>query len=182
MSVMIPPGRKLFFKESVGYRSSVSEYLLYTLAAMCNFLNLRHIETKRFTINGVYSPSVFAAYPINAIDGIHVFEFDSEITNIWIYNRQKGTAGTTTLDIKWKANDSTVWESIFAGVGGAQPAFTNAASNYETCGIGDEKAGFTAPAPTKLQFNAKDAIRLDLIAGMTGLPSGCGLIINYRPR
>lgn len=178
----VEPGRKILHKEALRYRGAVSQALLFSLAAICNFLNIRHIETKRFTINGNYAPVNLAALPFNAIDGIHVFEFDSEIANIWIYNQVNGAAGTTTLDVKWKAKNSAVWASIFAGPGGVQPAFAYNSSHYEACGIGDEKAGFTAPAPTKTQFDQGDAIRVDLIGAQTGAPRGCGLILNYRPR
>ncbi|MEN0060241.1 MAG: hypothetical protein AAGB31_15490 [Bdellovibrio sp.] len=174
---LIDPERSMMHKEEVAYGASVTEALLKKLGGELNFLNTRHHETKRFTINGIYSSSVIAT-PYNAIDGIHVFEFAAEIFNAWIYNRAKGSSGTTSLDLKWKANDSTVWTSVFSTV----PSFTTTASDNEMCGIGDVKTGFTAAILGKSTFNAKDAIRMDLVSAMGGSPSGCGLILQYRPR
>lgn len=175
----IPPERKLLHQESFRYRGAVSEALLYALGAMCNFLNLRHIETKRFTVGGMYN---LFTLPYNAVDGIHTFEFDSEIVNIWIYSLLKGTGGTTELDLKWKAKDSSTWQSIFVGAGGVTPKVNSSAADYEVCGIGNNKPGFVAPVPIKTQFVAGDAIRMDLISSMSGSPTGTGIILNYRPR
>ncbi len=175
---MINPERTFMQKEEAAYGAAVTEALLSKLGAQLNFLNLRHHETKRFTINGNYDYSSVATSPYLAIDGLHVFEFDCEILNIWIYNREKGTAGTTQLDLKWKSSTGSTWASIFT----TPPSFTNAAANFESCAVGETKAGFVAPILNKMTFNAGDMIRMDLITAMTGNPKGCGLIINYRPR
>lgn len=152
------------------------------LGSMCNFLNLRHIERKQFNINSVYGAGVVGAFPLLAIDGYEPFEFDAEIVNIWVFNRQGGTSGTTEFDIKWKAKGSAAWQSIFAGAGGVTPKITSSAANHQGCGIGDTVPGFTAAAPVKTQFDAGDAIRLDLISAMGGNPDGAYVIVTYRPR
>lgn len=175
---MINPERTFMQKEEAAYGAAVTEALLSKLGAQLNFLNLRHHETKRFTINGNYDISSVATLPYNAIDGLHVFEFDCEILNIWIYNREKGTAGTTQLDLKWKSSSGSSWASIFSTL----PSFTTTASNFESCSVGESKTGFVAPVLSKTNFNAGDMIRMDLNTCMTGNPKGCGIILNYRPR
>nr|BFD58922.1 hypothetical protein CKG001_10290 [Bdellovibrio sp. CKG001] len=178
----VEPGRKILHKEALRYRGAVSQALLYTLAAICNFLALRHIERKQFNINSVYGAGVIGAFPLLAIDGYEPLEFDSEIVNIWVFNRNGGTGGTTEFDIKWKAHGSAVWESIFSGVGGVTPKITSAAASHQGCGIGDTVPGFTAPVPVKTTFNAKDCLRVDLLSAMTGNPNGAYVVVTYRPR
>lgn len=178
---MVDPERKILQKEAFRFRGSVSEALLYTLAAMCNFLSLKHIETKKFQVNGNYGPAVITALPYLAIDGAEPFKFNCEIVDIWIFNRVGGSAGVTELDLKWKAKGTSVWQSIFSGVGGVTPKVNSAAASYEGCGIGDVVNGFVAPIPVKTQFNAGDIIRLDLISAMSGAPSGVEVVIFYRP-
>lgn len=182
MADPIPEERTLIYPQETDYRSSVSQALLYKLGAMLNFLNKRHIETKRFQVNGNYGPAVIGALPFLAIDGAEPFLFNAEIVNIFIWNRIKGSAGTTSLDLKWKAKGGVTWESVFAGAGGVLPSFGAAASNYDMCGIGEAVTGFTAAKPNKIQFNSGDQLRMDLISSMTGNPNGAELIVFYRPR
>lgn len=175
---MINPERTFMQKEEAAYGAAVTEALLSKLGAQLNFLNLRHHETKRFEINGNYNITSFITLPFLAVDGLHVFEFDCEILNIWIYNREKGTAGTTQLDLKWKSSTGTTWASMLSTI----PAFTATANDFDACSVGEVKAGFVAPVVSKATFNAGDMIRMDLISAMSGSPNGCGLIINFRPR
>lgn len=174
---MVEPERRILHKEGVRAGGSVSTALLYAFAAMANFLNLNHRETKDFVIGGNYT--VFNL-PFLAIDGSRAFDTKSEIANIWVFNRVKGTSGTTELDIKWKAKNGTDWVSIFAG-GGVTPKISSTANNYDGVEIGDVKTGFVAPVPVKTTFDAGDMIRVDLISVMGGAPSGCNLVVSYRP-
>lgn len=182
MANEVPGERAFFFDEDVQYRAAVSESLLGKVARTNNFINRRHVETMRFKINGNYGPNVIATPPFLSVDGIHFFDSAAEIANIIIYNRIKGTAGETKLDIKWKAQGGSTWTSIFTGVGGVVPKFDASAADYDGCGMGATVTGFTAAVPVKTQFAAGDMIRMDLMEAMTGNPSTCGLIVHIRPR
>lgn len=175
---MINPERTFMQKEEAAYGAAVTEALLSKLGAQLNFLNLRHHETKRFEIDGNYDMALVSGTPYLAVDGIHVFEFDCEILNVWIYNREKGASGSTQLDVKYKSTGSSSWISIFSQV----PSFNSGAANFDACAIGMTKTGFTPAVLSKTNFNTGDLIRMDLVSAMVGSPVGCGLIINYRPR
>jgi hypothetical protein len=174
MANEIPAGRHLIRIPEARYLAAVSESILKRLGAVCNFINTRHIEREKFALNGFYEPR--AGYL--AVDGIFIFEFDSEIVNAHIYNLIKGTGGTTELDIKWKPQVGGAWASIFS----TTPKIASTVSDYSSCGVGDSITGFTAPVLSKTQFAAKDMLRLDLVTCMTGSPVGCGINLHHRPR
>lgn len=170
----IPEARSFLQVEEARYGAAGTESLMLRFGAMMNFLNLRHIEVRGLFINGVYN----AIVPNLDIDGGIIFEYPVEIVNVYIKNRAAGSSGTTELDLKWKPQGSGTWTSIFT----TTPKITSTAAAYEMCGVGQVATGFTAPVLAKTQFDAHDMLRLDLVQAMAGLPTGCAIIIHYRPR
>ena len=161
-------------QEEVRYKSTVGEALLLKLGAMLNFLSLRHVEVREMFINGVYNGVI----PNIDVDGGIIFQYPVEIVNIFIKNRTAGDGGTTELDLQWKPQGSGSWASIFT----TAPQIKPAAAASEMCGVGQTVTGFTAPVLGKTQFDAFDMLRLNINSAMSGMPTGCAIVIVYRPR
>lgn len=131
-------------------------------------------KTFDMKLNGLYGGS--AAY--NGVDGLWVAPSNCQITNVFIYQENVGSGGTTTLDLKAKPFASGAFTSIFL----TAPAITPAAGANSWCGVGDTVTGCTAPVLTTLPFAvaAKTALRLDLLGAQTGSAAGVGLIVVYE--
>ena len=169
--------KKYIYEEEVRYRSSVSEGTWFKIGGVINFLLKKNYQVKEFFVNGPYSIKPFPHY---FEDGIQVFQFDSEIFDVWVFNLVSGSSGDTEFDIKIKPQNSGAWTSIFT----VKPKI-NFAAGEKWIKLGDVIANTTAGVltsdPNVLQVNAGDAIRLDLIQGQLGAQN-CGAIIHYRPR
>lgn len=171
----ITPARNIIQNEETQYRAAVSEATLSRIGSTSNFISLYQHDKRDFYLNGFYG-GVFTPYL--GVDGLVVFEFPVELINVYIFSEISGTSGITELDVKWKPFTSGSYQSIFS----TSPQALPAAASFDACGIGDVKAGFVAPVLSKVNFDAKDILRLDLITAMQGGARGTGIIIHYRPR
>lgn len=172
--------KKYIYSEEVDRNKGVNQSTWRKIGGAINFILHRTHEVKRFTINGAYGQLPPSSYPFLFVDGVHVFEFDAEIFNIWVYNKNSGGTGTTELDIKKAPAGSSVWTSILTTTAKILPTAA-AGIRFK---IGDVATGITAPVMTSnpLQVNAGDAIRMDLITAISGVNGGAGMIIHFRPR
>lgn len=151
--------------------NAVNVEVVITAAAAGTAGGKRTFELK---LNGNYGNSA----PINNVDGLWVAPADIRITNVYIYQDEAGSGGTTEIDLKVKPFGSGAFTSIFT----TTPKVTSAAGSDEWCGIGDVVTGFTAPVLTSAPFvvPAKSAIRMDLITAQTGSPAGVGVVVEYE--
>jgi hypothetical protein len=171
--------KKFITAEEVNRNAGVNQSTWRKIGGMINFIGNRVHEVKRFTVNGSYGQLGGGAYPFTFVDGAHVFEFDAEIFNIWVYQKTQGTSGQTELDLKVAPYGSNTWSSIFT----TTPKILPAAADGVRFKIGDVQTGVVAPVMTgaTVNVNAGDAIRMDLISAMAN-PNQAGLIIHFRPR
>lgn len=171
----VNPERILIQQEEVAFRAAVAESTLSRVAATSNFTNLYQANMREFMINGPYAS---IATPNLCVDGIIKFPFPWELVDIYIYSGENTSgSGSTQLDVKWKPFASGSYASIFSTI----PNFNSGAAPFETCGLGQAKAGFVGPILSKSQFDAHDQLRIDLISAVTG-GVGCGIGITFRPR
>ena len=172
----LAPARTVIQEEETKYRAAVSEATMTRMGQMSNFIGERMHSEKQFFLNGRYN---VVATPNLGVDGLAVFEFNAEIIGVWMYNMNKGSSGTTELDIKWTNQSGGAFASIFS----TTPKITANAPDYSYVGLGQSGTGLTAAVLSKTTFNAGDALRLDLLSAQSGANvASCGLIIHYRPR
>ena len=173
--------KKYVFSEEVDRNKGVNQSTWRKIGGMINFLGHRTHEVKRFTINGAFGQLPAGQYPFTFVDGVHVFEFDAEIFNIWTYNKVAGGAGITELDLKTSPVGSLIWTSILSTTAKILPTAA-AGIRFK---LGDVATGVTAPVingAVPFNVNAGDAIRMDLITAVNGVNGGAGMIIHFRPR
>lgn len=172
--------------------SAVSENLIQALGGENNFINYFQIMDKRFNFNGNYGS---AALPITAADGLDVFEFNSQIVDVWLFVRVPGASGTTEIDIEVAATPAGPWTSIF----NVLPSISFNAGSYVWVGsvnpslIGPQynpSPSYSVPANTVAgvlnssitnAIPAWSAIRCNLITGQSSTADGCGVLVRYRP-
>lgn len=180
MAALIPDLRKFVVGLEVKNASSVSEATWRKIGGMINFLGHRTHQEKNFRVNGNYGLLPPTSYPVNAIDGLHFFEFDAEIFNIWTYNFKKGVSGITELDLKVKPKGSGSFTSILSTTAKIGPT----APDETWFEIGDTGTGIAAPVldgGVPYNVNRGDAIRMDLLQAMAE-GEHCGMVIHFRPR
>ncbi len=189
----INPVRKNIPLQGAQSLSAVSENLIQTLGAENNFINYFQVMDKRFNFNGLYGEA--PSYPIIAADGLDVFEFDSQIIDVWLFVRVAGSSGTTEIDIQVADTPAGPWVSIFtttpkisfnAGsytwVGAVNPSIVGSAYNPSPsyAAPSNTVAGVLNTAVT----NARpkwSAMRCNLTTAQGGSPDGCGVLLRYRP-
>jgi hypothetical protein len=171
--------KKYIFAEEVNRNAGVNQSTWRKIGGMINFIGHRVHEVKRFTINGTYGQLSGPSYPVNFVDGVHVFEFDAEIFNVWTYQAIQGASGQTELDLKKAVYGSNTWASIFT----TTPKILPSAAAGIRFKIGDVQSGIVAPVMTGsvVNVNAGDAIRMDLITAMPDA-NQAGMIVHFRPR
>ncbi len=170
--------KKFIFAEEVNRNAGVNQSTWRKIGGMINFLGHRTHEVKRFTVNGKYGQMPLARYPYLFVDGVHVFEFDCEIFNIWTYNTEVGLSAFTELDIKTAPEGSLTWTSILTTTAKIYPT-ASAGVRFK---LGDAITGTVAPVMTiaPLTVLAGTAIRMDLIGAMPQ-SSQAGMVIHFRP-
>lgn len=191
MSDLVPRRRNAQV-EGCRFQSAVSENLIQTVAADNNFQNYFQLMDKRFNFNGSYGS---VSLPVIAADGLDVFEFDSQIIDIWMFVRIAGSSGTTEIDIQVENTPGSGWNSIFT----TTPKINFAAGDYIWVGsvdpalVGSEynpSPSYVPPANTTqgvLDLSitnlrpAWSGIRCNLVTAQGGAPDGCGLLMRYRP-
>lgn len=163
--------------EETRFKSGVSEYLAQRLGQLFNFFADKIYLSKNWNINGKYGS---VSIPHLAVDGAQVFEFDSEIFDVWVYNHTAGS-GTTELDLKIATASGGPFTSIFS----VTPKFYSGVSNDVKFNIGSSIAFTTAPVLTSgsnpLQVTAGTAIRCDKLQAQTNAEN-VSIIVHYRVR
>lgn len=169
---------------------AVSENLIQSLAGTMNFINYFQHGKKEFPLNGPYSG---AALPQTGVDGLQVFEFKSQILDVWMYNLVAGTSGTTELDVLVASAPGGTFSSIFT----TTPKISWQAGNNVWVGVPNASLvgqqytppAYSAPANTTPpvlnaavtnSIAAWSAIRADLKQAQAG-GQNCGIIIHFRP-
>lgn len=169
--------RKFIYQEEVKFKAAISEATATKIGKTLNFILHRTHEKKDFFLNGAVD--VFSGQV--AIDGECIFEFDSEIFAVYMFNHIQGPSGTTELDIKKQTVSGGAWTSIFS----TTPKISNGAGNYARIGIGQTVTGCVAPVlisgASPLNVDAGEALRIDCISAMP-LSENAGIIIHFRPR
>lgn len=191
MSDLVPRRRNTQVEGS-RFLSAVSENLFQSVAADNNFINYFQMMDKRFNFNGNYAT---VALPIVAADGLDVFEFDSQIIDVWLFIRVAGSSGTTEIDLEVADTPAGPWTSIFtttpkinyvAGdyvwVGSVNPSLVGSEYNPSPAYVApaNTTAGVLDSAVTDLR-PAWSAMRCNLTTAQGGAPDGCGFLLRYRP-
>lgn len=177
---------------AVQFLAAVSENTQQTQGGTNNFINYFQHCDKRFNFNGDYSS---APLPIIAADGLDVFEFNSQIIDVWLAVRESGTGGTTEIDIEVSPTPGDPWVSIFT----TTPKIQFNAGDY--CWVGSVNAPLIGseynPAPAYVPpantvqgvlngavtnlITAWSAVRCNLVNSQSGGPDGCFVLLRYRP-
>lgn len=169
--------RAIIQQEESNFKFAVSQSWAYKLAGAVNFINNRQHQEKRFDLNGPYN--IGTEYPYTQIDGMTFFYKDATVVDCFMFIRDVGSSGTTELDVKWAAQGSGVWASIFS----TTPKIDSSAGSDTSIHLGQTGAGLTPAVFSKTSFSAGDRIRMDLIAAQAGSTVfGTGLVLIYRPR
>lgn len=175
---IITPSRNDLFQEETDFKSGASESMFTRFGATNNFINRYQHTSKEFFLNGGYRANGSLS---KGIDGLHIFQTNSEIVGVTLFSLVSGT-GFTTLDVHWLNAPSSDQGSIFS----TKPTFDGSSldDSYMVKDLIDgndiNPIGTTLPVLSKTQFLKGEAIRVDLDLGMTGAKS-CGMIINFRP-
>lgn len=172
--------RAIIQQEEVRYRAAVSEATGTKIGKSVNFINFYQHSEKQFFANGTYGNA--PTFPQTYVDGLIVFNFNAEIINVWAFSSTPGSGGTTELDIKRSTAPGNAFTSIFS----TTPKFTSAHSVngvwVDSAGFQPAVTGVTAPVLLTTSVDQGDALRLDIITSMTGVPSNAGITVIYRPR
>lgn len=176
----ISPARSNILTEETQYRAAVSEALLTKTGASINFINLKQYDQRSFQLNGSYALGVGQL----GADQIIPLLFDCEIVGFSYWNGGTGTSGSSIFDIHRLTGGDTDAGTIFS----TKPEFDSTAAN-NTYTVRDVLNSTTVALPTghtlavlsTTQFDAGDALRLDIDAAMPGA-SNAGVYIFIRPR
>lgn len=166
--------------EETAFNAGVSEGTASRIGKSINFINGRQFDTHRWQLNGPY-------YLLNNTlgpDGIFQFLFDVEVVGFGYHNGLTGSAGTTTVDVHFLDTGGTDQGTIFS----TKPSVDTTAANgsYTLFRQTDSTTlanptGHTLAILSTTQFDAGDALRLDIDSSMTGGENFMfGLM--YRPR
>ena len=168
-------------QEETAYRASVSEATATRIGSSINFINKRQFDLHEFKLNGPYGP--FS--PLTGADGLYIFPSNGEIVAVGGYSLIAGSGGSTTLDIHRLTSPGVDVGSIFSTL----PSFASSSGDdayflYDFLNATTVKTGtgVTLPVLSTTNFNAGDALRIDLDAAQSGGPENCGLTIYFRPR
>lgn len=176
----ITPARKNIFTESVQFKSSVSESIGSRIGASINFINSFQYDTHQFNFNGRYALGV----GVVGADGIFPILFNMEIVGLTMFNRVSGASGTTEIDIDWLNGSNSNQGTIFS----TTPKIASTAPNLAYI-IRDElnsinvelPTGATAPVFSKTQFDAGDALIIEIVTAMSDAED-LSVLLHFRPR
>lgn len=173
----VTPARTLLQVEELRFRAAVSEATAQRIGAGVNFIQTNVYEQKDWWINGAYGAGGITI-PFTAIDGLTLVEFNAEIIDAFMFVRQAGSSGNTTLDIEYATTPGGSWTSIFS----TKPSINYQAGDFSWCYVGSAFANTTAPVLSTTSINAKTVFRCNISSAQGGDPRGCGLVLIYRPR
>jgi len=167
-------------EEETDYRSAVGESMFTRVGQGMNFINTKQYDTHSWHLNNVLSKFPVVAGP----DGIMTFLFNVEIAGFSYVLGNTGTAGTNTVDVHRLTGGTTDAGTIFS----TRPSITSAAADGSYT-VRDETTSTTLSLPTghtlavlsTSQFDAGDALRLDLDANGSG-SQNFQFTIHFRPR
>lgn len=134
------------------------------------------ISTARTSIKSHIEKIVNGNYTVaNVVDGYFIFESNVTISNVYLYNITQGSSGTTEIDVRKKTlSGSILGTSIFS----TTPKITSVASSGVWVGVGDVVAGCTAGILSTTNFNAGEALFVNIVSAQVGA-SDCGVIISF---
>lgn len=171
----ITASRKNIQVEETRYRSAVSESVAQKLGGSINFINTYQHSEKQWFVNGKYG---LLTIPFNAIDGLVLANFNLTIINAFMFVRQAGSGGDTTLDIKYSTTPGGAWTSIFS----TKPSINYAAGDFAWCYVSSAFSNTTAPVLSTTSIDAGWVMRCDITSAQSGDARGCGLVLHYKPR
>lgn len=147
-----------------------------TLESNLNIISVRHGDREHaWELNGRYAG---LTYPATEIDSIFFAPYNITITQVWIYSGAAGAAGTTEFDLK-VASSGGGFSSIFSTTG----KITSAAASGVWTDAGSiigAQTGVTKPVLSTIAVTAGQAIRFDLITGMTTTATDARIRIFYK--
>lgn len=176
----IAPARNNIDTNEADFRSPISEAYGFKTGAAINFINERQYDQRSFQLNGSYALGVGQL----GADQIIPVLFDFEITGFSYWNGGAGTSGSSIFDIHRLTSGDTDAGTIFS----TKPEFdsTAASNTYTTYNQISSTTlslptGHTLAVLSTTDFDAGDALRLDIDAAMPGA-SNAGVYIFIRPR
>lgn len=169
--------RFIIQQEQTQPQAALSEDTMSKIGASVNFILHRLMATKRLVLNGSYNS---APVPNVLIDGVFTYPYAFSLIDVVLSSGlNNGTSGTLELDIKWRAQNTGAWTSIFT----TTPKFDAATVGTATSnGIGQSASGHTAAVLAKTNFDAYDQIRFEILQVPTGLVDSATLETFWRPR
>ncbi len=180
MGTQVPAARNMIYIQGSQFRNAISEDLLQRFGASINFINTYQYYPFYFGLLGPYGGATLSL-PYLGAGTQEIFEYDSEIMQIWVYSGTAGTGGPTTLDIKKAAAGSSSYSSIFSTL----PSVANTAASgvvFDMNGDVILPTGCTRPVLSTANFNAGDKLRLDITSKMTESAADIQIQIFWRPR
>lgn len=175
---LVPPVREELFIGDTAYRRVNSEAIMSRFAATNNFINTYQVDQMRWPLNGSYS----VATGITLFDGLSTFFYNSELTGVYFWNGQVGSAGITDFDIIWINSAGVTQGSIFSvtpKIDTSSATVTRGFKNLVT--LNDfTMTGVTLPVFSKTTFLEGESVYLKLNSAMTGAQN-CGLALHWRP-
>jgi len=176
----ITPARDNIQIEEADFKSPFSEAYNFKVGGAVNFINDKQYDQRSFQLNGSYALGVGQL----GADQIIPLLFNCEIVGFSYWNGSTGVSGSSIFDIHRLTGGDTDAGSIFSTL----PEFdSTAADNTYTVYDQANSATVTLPVGHTLavlsttEFNAGDALRLDIDAAMPGA-SNAGVYIFLRPR
>ena len=118
---IITPSRNDLYQEETDFKSGASESMFTRFGATNNFINRYQHTSKEYFLNGAYRITSLS----NSVDGLHVFQTNSEIVGVTAYNLVKGSAGNTQLNATWFDAPNSNQGSIFT----TQPRFSQSSTD-----------------------------------------------------
>jgi hypothetical protein len=161
--------------EETDYRSGTSEAVFQRVGKSINFVNKRQHQVKEFMANGRYSAKV-------GFEGLLVFPINCEVLGCVLSVLEAGSSGTTAMDVHWYSAPGVDEGTIFT----TKPSITSAAGDAAYVGVYDETSigggtGMTGPELAKTEFDAGDALRVDIDTAQDSSYTA-SLTIYFRPR
>ena len=176
----IVDARTLIQSEETRFRAPNSESMFTRVGGAINFINNRQYDSHPWHLNGPYSLFGNAEGP----DGVFPVLVNIELFGYLLYSGESGTAGTTTLDIHRLSGGGTDNGTIFS----TKPAVDSSSANgsYTFIDIINSidysvPTGHTKAIFSTVQFDAGDALRLDIDGAMTGA-ANLNFQLLFRPR
>jgi hypothetical protein len=168
--------------EEARFRGGVSEAFATKIGQSLNFVNRRQYDKHSWNLNGPYKTGQGST----GVDGIFTFLFDAEIVGFYYFSGNViSPSGYTEVDLHWYdvatgADQGTIFST--------KPRVDSTAANNSYT-VRDVLNSTTLKNPTghtlavlnKTQFDAGDALRLDLDSAMSGA-NNFQFSIFFRPR